>query len=208
MTMYSLHRIAESIARIGHHVTSGRKISLNPISIDNVRLNLWLNSPNLVTRPTDWSRLNVSAWPALGLLGWWCFSVSSIARWWFVPLWECRRLPHPSVDPWSGHWRTRSSGSPRVSQVQCRRSWPHRLDPVADDLGYELRSIVWSDVGRNTHRMNRAVRASITSVELNFRLTRIARHSRVNTSMRLSVLKALLSSVGLQLLQPVKYSLQ
>jgi len=36
--------------------------------------------------------------------------------------------------------------------------------------------------------MNRSVRASITSVELSFRFTLIARHSRLNSSMMFNVL--------------------
>ena len=44
-------------------------------------------------------------------------------------------------------------------------------------------------------RMNRSVRASMTSVELSFHFTLIARHSRLCSSKMLSVLNALPSSV-------------
>src|SRR6187549_318226 len=59
-------------------------------------------------------------------------------------------------------------------------------DPVLHGLGDELGSIVGTDVPGNTRRMKRSDSASMTSMDLSLRATRIARHSWVNSSMMLS----------------------
>ena len=57
-----------------------------------------------------------------------------------------------------------------------------------------LSDLIWAGVPR---RMNWSASTSITSVELSVRETRMARHSRVNSSMRLSMRNFLPSYVRL-----------
>ena len=76
---------------------------------------------------------------------------------------------------------------PGASGLDERGPGSHRGDPLSHGLGDELGTIVRTDWPGTPRRMKRSDRTSMTSVDLSLRSTRIARHSRVNSSMTFSM---------------------
>lgn len=98
-------------------------------------------------------------------------------------------IPHPGVEALNapvlpGASGFDESGFASTPSIQVRRLLATKSGPLP------LRTN--AGVPR---RMNRSVRASITSVELSFRFNRIAKHSRLNSSKLFSVRSAFPSSV-------------
>ena len=76
---------------------------------------------------------------------------------------------------------------PRAAGLDVGRPGSDRSDPFLDGFGNELRAIVRTDVAWNAAQDEQVRETSMTSVDLSLRLIRIARHSRVNSSMTLSM---------------------
>src|SRR6187455_3297124 len=76
---------------------------------------------------------------------------------------------------------------PRAARLDERGLGADSCNPLSHSLGDELRPLSERTWPGTPRRMNRSDRASMTSVELSLRSMRIARHSRVNSSMMLSM---------------------
>ena len=76
---------------------------------------------------------------------------------------------------------------PRTARLDERGLGPHSGDPFSHRLGNELGTIVGTNMARHAAQ-DEEVRQDVNDiVDLSFRSMRIARHSRVNSSMTFSM---------------------